>query len=707
MATAPVQNWSPEALADLKAKVDANPTTTNMRTYNTVSWSNAYNVSMPKTEFIETPNAPWINWWWGLTTKQTWYSRVVWEPDPYLSKTPSTWSNIAWNIPQTPLQPIPTPPVEKAPPTLKTAPRQQTDYTQQMLDTTTRVSESAKAWELASIENQNNLLQNIVKDAKRVLARQQWYLTSSSEQAKKEQQDLLAQKTWDLTYQQQQQKNIFEDTKKALTSSKDISTRTAELSSALAWATYEWAKRQVQNIVDTYQGQLSQTTRDYLLSDSYIAKQKTDLSTNALNNIVKIDIETMNAMQQAQNDYQKQIDTVTEGKRYNAQLTQLINEKYWATLQKSLVDIMSQAEDKKQAIYESDRAYWMDVYKTKLAQYNEEKKFDYQKYQDTISNNFQERNLLLWENKFQYEKDWNQTQQDYKAKQDEIDNQYKQDTLDYTKSRDKIEDERWQKTYNLQVADNKRQQKLLDKQIANIDNEIASRKDALSKAKTDQDIADINLKIKQLDLAKTQAEADKASKWQDADTLKKNFDQESTLRKDFNSDKQVQNHLELSRQVWIAKSAIDQMLADPWNPAYWTSIDQALLVTFQKILDPTSVVKEAEYDRGTKGQAWFDQLKWGIEKIMQGWQGLTNENRLAIYDMMKKFQKWWEEPFLQKVSQYTWIAKSYWLDPEKIVWDFSYVWWDSNDFFNSPEWQKYLTTVDPNEALNYLKNPTK
>ena len=49
---------------------------------------------------------------------------------------------------------------------------------------------------------------------------------------------------------------------------------------------------------------------------------------------------------------------------------------------------------------------------------------------------------------------------------------------------------------------------------------------------------------------------------------------------------------------------------------------QAVLVTFQKILDPTSVVRESEYARSASGQALLARIKGAAEKLVSGGAGV-------------------------------------------------------------------------------------
>jgi hypothetical protein len=49
---------------------------------------------------------------------------------------------------------------------------------------------------------------------------------------------------------------------------------------------------------------------------------------------------------------------------------------------------------------------------------------------------------------------------------------------------------------------------------------------------------------------------------------------------------------------------------------------QAVLVTFQKILDPTSVVRESEYDRSAAGQSMYNRVAGAFERLSQGGAGV-------------------------------------------------------------------------------------
>ena len=60
---------------------------------------------------------------------------------------------------------------------------------------------------------------------------------------------------------------------------------------------------------------------------------------------------------------------------------------------------------------------------------------------------------------------------------------------------------------------------------------------------------------------------------------------------------------------------------------------QAILITFNKMLDPTSVVRESEYARSATGQSALETLKGYTDKILKGGAGVT----LSELESYKRF----------------------------------------------------------------------
>lgn len=66
---------------------------------------------------------------------------------------------------------------------------------------------------------------------------------------------------------------------------------------------------------------------------------------------------------------------------------------------------------------------------------------------------------------------------------------------------------------------------------------------------------------------------------------------------------------------------------------------QAVLVTFQKILDPTSVVRESEYERSAAGQSLINRVRGAMERITQGGTGVRLEELEKFYTLAQEAVK--------------------------------------------------------------------
>lgn len=76
---------------------------------------------------------------------------------------------------------------------------------------------------------------------------------------------------------------------------------------------------------------------------------------------------------------------------------------------------------------------------------------------------------------------------------------------------------------------------------------------------------------------------------------------------------------EMSRQLTLMETGLKQFRAGNRNAG-----SQAVLVTFQKILDPTSVVRESEYARTAAGQSLLARIEGAAERLSKGGAGLTD-----------------------------------------------------------------------------------
>lgn len=89
---------------------------------------------------------------------------------------------------------------------------------------------------------------------------------------------------------------------------------------------------------------------------------------------------------------------------------------------------------------------------------------------------------------------------------------------------------------------------------------------------------------------------------------------------------------EMRRQLGLMDSGLKRFRAGDTNGG-----SQAVLVTFQKILDPTSVVRESEYARTTEGQSLLNRIEGTVTRWAAGGTTLTESEMAALVDTARSF----------------------------------------------------------------------
>jgi len=95
--------------------------------------------------------------------------------------------------------------------------------------------------------------------------------------------------------------------------------------------------------------------------------------------------------------------------------------------------------------------------------------------------------------------------------------------------------------------------------------------------------------------------------------------------------------------------------------------DQALIVTFNRILDPQSVVRESEYARTPEGMSALTRIQGYAEKLKQGGAGLTDTERGSAVDMTKKLAGSAQKIYKINRDKYSNLSRDYGIDPKLVV----------------------------------------
>lgn len=109
-----------------------------------------------------------------------------------------------------------------------------------------------------------------------------------------------------------------------------------------------------------------------------------------------------------------------------------------------------------------------------------------------------------------------------------------------------------------------------------------------------------------------------------------NFEAESGLRKEFNALPTVKEAVSVQQSYAQIKAANDEAIRAAQTGESSSAADQALIISFNKMLDPTSVVREGEFARSTQGQSYLQQLQAKVDQAMRGGAGLSPETRQAL-----------------------------------------------------------------------------
>lgn len=143
----------------------------------------------------------------------------------------------------------------------------------------------------------------------------------------------------------------------------------------------------------------------------------------------------------------------------------------------------------------------------------------------------------------------------------------------------------------------------------------------------------------------------------------------------------IKAEIELSKQfeslVKDTRSAQRQIgiMEEGYNAAIQAGLDgtsnnapsQAVLVTFQKLLDPTSVVRESEYARSGDGQSILQRMQGTVEKLERGGAGVTQAELKNFYDLSQKLLSGYEDEQLNFAQRLKTQADNYGLNLENIV----------------------------------------
>lgn len=122
------------------------------------------------------------------------------------------------------------------------------------------------------------------------------------------------------------------------------------------------------------------------------------------------------------------------------------------------------------------------------------------------------------------------------------------------------------------------------------------------------------------------------------------FDRELKLAKDFEG--YAKDSREATRQIGIIRQAYNKAQQDMENGASINAASQGVLVAFQKLLDPTSVVRESEYSRSASGLSLLSQIEGKYAQLTQGGAGVSAKDLKEFVELGELWLQGYEDSMM-------------------------------------------------------------
>lgn len=146
---------------------------------------------------------------------------------------------------------------------------------------------------------------------------------------------------------------------------------------------------------------------------------------------------------------------------------------------------------------------------------------------------------------------------------------------------------------------------------------------------------------------------------------KDKFDAELKLAANFNT--RAGNFKKAAPQIANIRSSYKQAISDAANGKSINASSQGVLVAFQKLLDPESVVRESEYARSGAGLSLISRLEGFKTKLEQGGAGVTAEDLKEFVTVADTFLRGYEDSAISEAQLIIEQATPVGLDITKII----------------------------------------
>ncbi len=134
------------------------------------------------------------------------------------------------------------------------------------------------------------------------------------------------------------------------------------------------------------------------------------------------------------------------------------------------------------------------------------------------------------------------------------------------------------------------------------------------------------------------------------------------LRSEMKNNPYVKDFQDLNNKYGVMEKAME--VSKKTNN--FVAVDQALITLYNKMTDPSSVVRESEYVRTPENLSLWHRFMGKIEKYGMGGAGITQEDRQALIDMATQFHDSYAVNYDETVQSYKELAAETGLS-EKLI----------------------------------------
>lgn len=143
------------------------------------------------------------------------------------------------------------------------------------------------------------------------------------------------------------------------------------------------------------------------------------------------------------------------------------------------------------------------------------------------------------------------------------------------------------------------------------------------------------------------------------------FDAEVKLSKDYNS--RTGDYNKAATQIGNIRASYQSALDAAEKGESINAASQGVLVAFQKLLDPTSVVRESEYARSGQGLSLVSQIEGQVSQLKQGGAGVTAQDLKEFADTAETFLRGYEDYAIDQAQLTINTSSEYGLNTNNII----------------------------------------